>query len=111
MNTYTHPTDNWKLFPDVVDVTLKPQHPVGSEVAEVKGKTRPLGGRELTWAASVGLPMETINWILWVETLGGVTPKPLDEIETADGTIWIIQKVTLATLGTRFKCICSKKDA
>jgi hypothetical protein len=110
-NTYTHPTDNWRCFPDVVDITLAPQNPLGDLVPGVKAKSRPLSGRELVWAASVGLPMNALSWNLWTETLGGVKPKPLDEIVESDGTVWIVRSAVSLTLGTRWKCICSQKDA
>lgn len=110
-NDYTHPTDNYTCFADVVDVTLRPQLPVGTVIEEVKAKKRPLNGRELSWAASVGLVNENCSWILWTETLGGVTPKIGDEVVDAAGTVWQIQQCVAVTFATRWRCLCSKKDA
>ncbi len=111
MNTYTHPAGNWRCFPDVRNVTLRPQLPLQTEIAGVKAKPRPLSGAELAWAASVGLSAETLNWILWTETLGGAKPQVLDEIVDTDGVVWIVQRRNEVTLGTRWRCTCSRKGA
>lgn len=103
--------NDWRYIDGVEDVTFAPLNRDGdpSPVEDVKAKRSGLGKTDLQLLAATAQTTEGCVWNLWASTMGGQEARAGDEITTAGGTVWIVGATQLLTLGSRWRCVCTRK--
>lgn len=98
-------------FDGIETVTLRQIRPGGSNAVSVASVTSgPLTRRQmLALGGSVDLDGDAKNFSLNVTDVGSDGVKRGDQIVKSDNTVWTVIDTELATLGTRWKCVCQQR--
>lgn len=80
----------------------------GSPIANVKALRRMVSYQDMAMGAALGLEPTVVPWSVWRANLAEAILKQGDRIVEANGTIWVIGSVDLASINTRFRCLCTQ---
>lgn len=112
MNLAQRLADDYRHIDGVENVTLQPvagDGAAGTPVTDVKGLRR--HSRQTAndpRAAGAAIDTEAVVWHLWTSTLAGTSPRPGDQIQAGDGSVWTIQQAESQTLGTRWRITATR---
>lgn len=72
--------------------------------------------RENIMLGPIGMESRVTTWNLWAVTLidgdaARITPKVDSKITQADGTVWLVKKISRETLATRWRCVCVEAES
>ena len=98
--------DDCELFDATQTVTLTLLDEDTQSVTHVTSSK--LTKKQTEMAGMLGLDNETRNFSLAVSKLGGETPEQDCRITDELGTVWKVVSVEWATVGTRYRCLCTK---
>lgn len=102
MSLATDIADDYLFFDGVETVTF-------AGVTTVKALREPLSRSEVAFGPQIGISPSDVAINLWVSTMGGNTPQPGDTITDASSNVYQILSCQLATLQTRWRCLCKKQ--
>lgn len=114
--------EDWKDFDGLEVATLQRQTADGLDEIDLSyvdddGETqgaalrRQVSRRDQMALGAVSLTGEEVIWELPVSIVGsGVAVREGNKIVDSDDEKWTIQKVQLATLRTRWRCLCVKQE-
>lgn len=98
--------NDYLFFDGVEDVSLGKRNPTVADVTGVKALRRPVTNKTLSGSAMVE-PSDAVFHV-WTSTLSSNVPAIRDVLVASDGN-WRILQVSKESLGTRYRCLCTKE--
>lgn len=101
--------DDWQFFDDTETVTVEDTD-FGTKQKVEGVQAGQLTKQQLTMSGLLGSELATMSFSLPIENMSGFELKQGFLIVQADGSKWIVNSITISTMGTRYVAVTTKAD-
>lgn len=99
--------DDWEEVEGIETVTLIATNRAENEKKGVKALRGSMKHRELMLAQQLNMPLDSVVFILFTNTMGTFVPQPMDKIQAGQER-FTIKHAKEGRFGTPWRCMCSK---